>query len=271
MVFQSYALYPHMTVAENIAYPLRLRGVDGAERDRKVREAAALVHLAPFLNRYPGALSGGQKQRVAFARAIVRRPSVFLLDEPLSSLDPTLRGEMRGELKRLQAELGVTTIYVTHDQIEAMTLANRIAVINNGALAQLGTPRTIYDYPVNLFVAGFIGSPSMNLLRGALDKGTFVHAGGRVPIANAALNRAAVLAVRAEACRIGPPGSGHLSVEVHLTELIGDHTLVTAKVGDDSLVLKAPRDFAAPPGTRVGISIASGGVLLFDATTGARL
>src|SRR4051794_20872468 len=176
MVFQSYALYPHMTVAENIGYPLKLRRVAPAERDSAVRGAAVKVHLQDFLDRYPRQLSGGQRQRIALARAMVRRPSVFLMDEPLSNLDAKLRGHMRSELKRLQAELGVTTIYVTHDQVEAMTLAHRVAVMNRGVVQQIAEPRRIYDDPANLFVAGFIGSPPMNFLTGELADGQFSSA-----------------------------------------------------------------------------------------------
>ena len=179
MVFQSYALYPHMTIAENIAYPLKLRGTPPSERAAAIAEAAAKVRLGDFLDRYPRQLSGGQRQRVALARAMVRRPSVFLMDEPLSNLDAKLRGHMRSELKRLQAELGVTTIYVTHDQIEAMTLAHRVAIMNQGVVQQIDTPRTIYDDPANLFVAGFIGSPPMNFLEGELADGAFACPEGR--------------------------------------------------------------------------------------------
>jgi multiple sugar transport system ATP-binding protein len=271
MVFQSYALYPHMTVAQNIAYPLKLRGVGRAERDAQTREAAARVHLEPLLDRYPGALSGGQRQRVAVARAIVRRPALFLLDEPLSSLDPTLRGQLRAELKRLQNDLAITTIYVTHDQIEAMTLARRIAVINDGPLAQLGTPRTVYEDPVSLFVAGFIGSPAMNLIRGALADGVFIHAHGRVRTGRSVSAAKAVLGVRPDTCRVLPAGSGELAAEVFTTELIGDHTLVTAALGKESFVIKNSRDFDAPPGTRIGIGLEAGGLLLFDAESGIRI
>ena len=179
MVFQSYALYPHMTVAENIGYPLKLRGVARDARATSVRDAAAKVHLEDYLGQYPRQLSGGQRQRVALARAMVRRPSVFLMDEPLSNLDAKLRGYMRSELKRLQADLGVTTIYVTHDQIEAMTLAHRVAIMNKGIVQQIATPREIYDDPANLFVAGFIGSPPMNFLKGELADGMFVCPEGR--------------------------------------------------------------------------------------------
>ena len=159
MVFQSYALYPHKTVAENIGFPLKVRGFKPDERAVAVRDAAAQVHMEDLLGRYPRQLSGGQRQRVALARAIVRRPSAFLMDEPLSNLDAKLRGYMRAELKHMQHELGVTTVYVTHDQVEAMTLAHRVAILDEGALQQIGTPREVYDNPANLFVAGFMGSP----------------------------------------------------------------------------------------------------------------
>ncbi len=159
MVFQSYALYPHMTVAANIGYPLKLRGVDKTERQEAIINTARLVRLDELLDRYPKQLSGGQRQRVALARAIVRRPQVFLMDEPLSNLDAKLRGKMRAELKHLQHELGITTIYVTHDQIEAMTLAQRVAIMSQGVLQQINTPKNIYNDPDNLFVAGFIGHP----------------------------------------------------------------------------------------------------------------
>jgi multiple sugar transport system ATP-binding protein len=168
MVFQSYALYPHKTVFENIAYPLSVRKRPQQEIATAVREVAASVHIDALLERYPRQLSGGQRQRVALARAIVRRPAVFLMDEPLSNLDAKLRGHMRAELKHLQYELGITTIYVTHDQIEAMTLAHRVALIDKGVLQQLDAPARIYSQPANLFVAGFIGSPPMNFIRGAL-------------------------------------------------------------------------------------------------------
>jgi multiple sugar transport system ATP-binding protein len=178
MVFQSYALYPHKTVYENIAYPLVVRKRPKAEIDAAVREVAASVQLEPLLERYPRQLSGGQRQRVALARAIIRRPAAFLMDEPLSNLDAKLRGHMRAELKHMQHELDITTIYVTHDQIEAMTLAHRVALIDKGELQQLDTPARIYSDPANLFVAGFIGSPPMNFLRGTLANGRFDAPGG---------------------------------------------------------------------------------------------
>ena len=171
MVFQNYALYPHMTVARNLAYPLRQRGMPRREIDRRVREVAEMLSLDELLKRRPAQLSGGQRQRVAMGRALVREPEVFLLDEPLSNLDAKLRVQMRAELKRLHARLGITTIYVTHDQVEAMTLGDRLAVISDGKLQQLGAPQEVYDHPANVFVAGFIGSPPMNLLRGRATDG----------------------------------------------------------------------------------------------------
>ena len=178
MVFQSYALYPHKTVAENIGFPLKVRGLKPDERAVAVRDAAAQVHMEDLLERYPRQLSGGQRQRVALARAIVRRPSAFLMDEPLSNLDAKLRGYMRAELKHMQHELGVTTVYVTHDQVEAMTLAHRVAILDEGALQQIGTPREVYDNPANLFVAGFMGSPPMNFIHGSIENGRFESGGG---------------------------------------------------------------------------------------------
>src|SRR6185436_8065403 len=200
MVFQSYALYPHKTVAENIGFPLKVRKVPREERDRQVRDAAAQVHLGDLLQRYPRQLSGGQRQRVALARAIIRRPAVFLMDQPLSNLDAKLRGHMRAELKHMQNALGTTTIYVTHDQIEAMTLAHRVALLEGGRLQQLDTPANIYNNPANLFVAQFIGSPPMNVMKGMLEGSSFVTDGARIPVPVAGQAAAAVLGVRPEDC-----------------------------------------------------------------------
>jgi multiple sugar transport system ATP-binding protein len=271
MVFQSYALYPHMTVAENIGYPLKLRGAGRAERDAQIRDAAAKVHLEELLDRLPRQLSGGQRQRVALARAIVRRPSLFLMDEPLSNLDAKLRGHMRSELKRLQNDLGITTIYVTHDQVEAMTLAHRVAVMNKGVVQQIARPRDIYDDPANLFVAGFIGSPAMNAIRGALAEGVFVAGGNRIQTGVSGTNANAVLGIHAEDCRISTPQNGALRAEVYTTELIGDHTLVTAKLGEDLLAIKAAKDFDAPIGSPIGLELPSEKQFVFDADSGARI
>jgi multiple sugar transport system ATP-binding protein len=270
MVFQSYALYPHMTVAENIAYPLKLRGVPTTERDAAVRSAASKVHLDDYLDRYPRQLSGGQRQRIALARAMVRRPSVFLMDEPLSNLDAKLRGHMRSELKRLQAELGVTTIYVTHDQVEAMTLAHRVAVMNRGVVQQIAEPRHIYDDPENLYVAGFIGSPPMNFLQGDLSDGHFAFAGGRFPVALD--NRPQVTAgIRPEDCMLTSPENSDLTARVYSVELMGDHSLVTCRLGEDLLIAKADKLAQHGMDELIGITFKDAAVFLFDSETGERI
>jgi multiple sugar transport system ATP-binding protein len=271
MVFQSYALYPHMTVAENIGYPLKLRGLPRAERDAAVRDAAAKVDLADYLHRYPRQLSGGQRQRVALARAMVRRPSVFLMDEPLSNLDAKLRGHMRSELKRLQADLGVTTIYVTHDQIEAMTLAHRVAIMNQGVVQQIASPRDIYDDPANLFVAGFIGSPPMNLASGAIVDGAFQSAAGRVPLNGYAPCRDAVLGFRPEDCAIVAPEAGQLKATIFACELTGNETIVTCRLGGEQAVVKMDKSFDVPLDMPVGIRIDPAKVCIFEKASGERL
>jgi multiple sugar transport system ATP-binding protein len=271
MVFQSYALYPHKTVAENIGFPLKVRKVPQAEMDAAIREAAAQVQLEHLLDRYPRQLSGGQRQRVALARAIIRRPSVFLMDEPLSNLDAKLRGHMRAELKHMQYELGITTIYVTHDQIEAMTLAHRIALLEGGKLQQLDTPANVYNNPANLFVAQFIGSPAMNVMKGALDGSTFVANGVRIPVPVSGAVSAAVLGVRPEDCSVVAAGNADINGEVYATELIGDHTLITVQAGDDMLTVKAPKDLTARLGENVGVSVAKDRLFVFAASDGARL
>ena len=280
MVFQSYALYPHKTVAENIGYPLRVRGTPKTDMDEQVRSVADQVQLTDYLTRYPRQLSGGQRQRVALARAMVRRPAAFLMDEPLSNLDAKLRGHMRTELKRMQHDLGVTTVYVTHDQVEAMTLADRVAILEQGVLQQLGTPKDIYDDPANLFVAGFIGSPPMNLLEGRHEPGRFVHAGGSLPTRQTATLERATLGVRPEDCRIVEAGTGAVEGRVYATELIGDHTLVTVSVGPaparggasrmsedagDVLTVKMPKDHEAAFDASVGVAISPDAQYLFDA------
>ena len=271
MVFQSYALYPHKTVAENIGYPLKLRGLGRAERDAAIREVADQVRLGALLDRYPRQLSGGQRQRVALARAMVRRPKVFLMDEPLSNLDAKLRGHMRVELKHMQNTLGITTIYVTHDQIEAMTLAHRVALLEDGKLMQLDTPRTIYNDPANLFVAGFIGSPPMNMIRGVLEDGSFVKQGVRISTAVNGSRVNVILGVRPEDGNIVAEDTGALEGNVFATELIGDHTLVTVSTAEDSVTVKASKDFQARVGQRVGIALTPGRIFLFDAANGQRI
>jgi multiple sugar transport system ATP-binding protein len=271
MVFQSYALYPHMTVAENIGYPLKLRDTPKAERDSRIREAAGKVHLEDYLERYPRQLSGGQRQRVALARAIVRRPSLFLMDEPLSNLDAKLRGYMRSELKRLQADLGVTTIYVTHDQIEAMTLAHRVAVMNKGIVQQIAAPREIYDNPANLFVAGFIGSPPMNTIRGAVGDGIFVLPEGRLNVGRYATSSDVILGFRPEDAQVVAPDAGDLKATVFACELTGNETIVTCTVGDSQVVVKMDKDFDVAIDEPVGIKIDARKACLFDPATGDRV
>jgi len=245
MVFQSYALYPHMSVRENMSFALRLARVPRAERDRKVAEVARILHLEPHLDHKPGQLSGGQRQRVAIGRAIVRNPRIFLFDEPLSNLDAALRGQMRGELARLHEEIDATMIYVTHDQVEAMTMADRIVVLQAGRIEQVGTPLEIYRHPVNLFVAGFMGSPPMNQLPGQIvdcsNAGVRVELAGHVAVAIAAtsravkMNDAVILGVRPEGLRLDPAGS--LAGTIHLVERLGSISLIHVDLDQGSRVI----------------------------------
>jgi multiple sugar transport system ATP-binding protein len=271
MVFQSYALYPHMTVAQNIGYPLKLRGVKGTERQEAILKTSQQVRLEGLLNRYPKQLSGGQRQRVALARAIVRRPQVFLMDEPLSNLDAKLRGKMRAELKHLQHELAVTTIYVTHDQIEAMTLAERIAIMNDGVLQQVGTPKSVYNDPSNMFVAGFIGSPSMNFLNGELANGDFVTENCRIQEVGKGSRDDVLLGVRPEDMKIVLSGQSHLEADLYSVELTGDQTIVTAKLGDDYFTVREDKEYEGAIDQRVKIWVDSSRTFLFEASTGKRI
>jgi multiple sugar transport system ATP-binding protein len=253
MVFQSYGLYPNLTVFDNIAFPLRMRrsGKSAAEIEQAVHLAATRVELMDYLQRRPKELSGGQRQRVALARAIVREPAVFLMDEPLSNLDAKLRVSMRAHLKHLHHELRTTTIYVTHDQIEAMTLADRVVVMSKAEVQQVGTPEAIYNDPANLFVAGFVGSPPMNLIEGRLDNGVFTAAGVRI-VGFAALTQARV-------------------VEVFSWELTGDATLITLQCGAYRVTAKAGKSVRAAVGEVVGFAADAARCFLFDATTQTRL
>ena len=271
MVFQSYALYPHKTVAENIGFPLKVRGLKPAPRAVAVREAAALVHMEDLLERYPRQLSGGQRQRVALARAIVRRPSAFLMDEPLSNLDAKLRGYMRAELKHMQHELGVTTVYVTHDQVEAMTLAHRVAIMDYGVLQQIGTPREVYDNPANLFVAGFMGSPPMNFIRGSIENDRFESHGVSLPIAGANGARTVVMGFRPEDAEVVGPGAGLFDATVYAAELTGDVTLMTLALGGASMAIKMPKEYDADFDSTVAVRFPMDRGFLFDADTGERL
>ncbi|MFQ6018708.1 MAG: ABC transporter ATP-binding protein [Kiloniellaceae bacterium] len=271
MVFQSYALYPHMSVYENIEYPLRIRKLPMAERRAQTIEAARTVELDQLLDRLPRQLSGGQRQRVALARALVRRPTVFLMDEPLSNLDAMLRVQMRAELKHLQHELSVTTLYVTHDQIEAMTLAHRVAVMHDGVLQQLDTPKTIYNDPANLFVAGFIGSPSMNLIRGEVRNGKFLGPGISVPGVSGGSHRAVTLGIRPEDLRLVSDGEAHLTVPIYAVEMTGESTLVTLKLEDSFVALRADKDFAGSIGDQISVRIDPQKAYLFDTESEQRI
>ena len=267
MVFQSYGLYPNMNVYENIRFPLKVRNVDPAIHNERVRRAAAMVELDDFLHRRPAALSGGQRQRVALARAIVREPNVFLMDEPLSNLDAKLRVSTRAQIKHLHHELKVTTIYVTHDQIEAMTLADRVVVMNQGIVQQVGSPTEIYDRPANAFVAGFIGSPAMNLVEGSIKGGTFTAENINIE-GLAAADGPVTLGFRAEDASIA--AKGEISAPVYAMELLGDATMVTARAGTGMVAVKAAKDYRAKLGEQVASSIPKTACDLFDSASGAR-
>ncbi|MER8476402.1 MULTISPECIES: ABC transporter ATP-binding protein [unclassified Mesorhizobium] len=270
MVFQNYGLYPHMTVADNIGYPLKVAGVNREERERQVRAAAERVELGGLLERKPGQLSGGQRQRVALGRAIVRTPKLFLMDEPLSNLDAKLRVYMRAELKHLQRDLGTTTIYVTHDQVEAMTLADRVAVMANGKLQQVGTPLDIYNTPANVFVAGFLGNPPMNLLPIAIADGR-VQDSELTLAAPAGVNGAITVGQRPEDMRLSETDAGNMAGEVYTTELLGDSTLVTVKVGKNLVAVKTDKNTKVHMGENVGIRFDPKHLHFFDTTSGTRV
>ena len=279
MVFQSYGLYPNMTVYENISFPLRIRGTPKADIGPAVIKAAQKVELMDFLDRRPKELSGGQRQRVALARAIVRRPSVFLMDEPLSNLDAKLRVSMRAHIKHLHHDLGVTTIYVTHDQVEAMTLADRVVVMSKAEIQQIGSPEAIYNDPANLFVAGFIGAPAMNLVRGSLTAGVFESCGEsyhvRVPGFGHLTQADVVLGVRAEDLTVLPAdavlNTAQMAGVVFSFELLGDATTVTLKLADQFITAKAGKNFRAAMGERSGFAVTAQRCYLFDGQTQNRM
>ncbi|MFQ6182586.1 ABC transporter ATP-binding protein [Sinorhizobium meliloti] len=269
MVFQNYALYPHMTVAENMAFALRLARLPKDEQKRKVGEAATMLGLDGLLERYPGQLSGGQRQRVAMGRAIVRRPEVFLFDEPLSNLDAKLRVQMRAEIKGLHQRLRTTSIYVTHDQIEAMTMADRIVVMRDGNVEQIGTPLEIFDYPRNLFVASFIGSPSMNFIEGEVVDGTFRAPGDIViPAPDLSHKGPAVAGIRPNKLQIGANGP---SAKVLIVEPTGDETHLLVELGGAQLAMLLRERTSLAPGDRIGLDLASADIHFFDAHTTLRL
>ena len=260
MVFQSYALYPNMTVGQNIAFALEMRGVPKAEREAAVDKVAKTLQITHLLDRKPSQLSGGQRQRVAMGRALVRDPSMFLFDEPLSNLDAKLRVDMRIEIKRLHQATGTTIVYVTHDQIEAMTLADRIVIMDKGAIQQIGTPDQIYSDPANTFVAGFIGQPPMNLIAGTALAGTFTAQGVRSACPTH-LSGKVTLGIRPEDCRVGGDNVRGL---VYGVEPTGDVTYLTITTGARQIEVKAARDFRADIDTAVGITFDPTRLYFFD-------
>ncbi len=282
MVFQNYALYPHMTVAENIAYPLRIRKLSREDIATRVERVAGLLEIGALLNRKPRDLSGGERQRVALARAIVREPRAYLMDEPLSNLDARLRLQMRGELKHLQHELGTTTIYVTHDQAEAMTLAHRVAVMQSGKLQQFDTPLNIYNRPANRFVAEFVGSPGMNFLNGEVDVQTRAFTSDAISLLLdesqlASLNgldafERVLLGIRPEHVRVSSvPHDGWLPASVYVTELMGSETFVFLTLGSERIIARAPADFRGKVASQAWVEIETAKAHFFHPTSGERL
>jgi multiple sugar transport system ATP-binding protein len=271
MVFQNYALYPYLTVAANIAFPLKVARVPRKEREQRVRDVAAMLELTEYLERKPGQLSGGQRQRVAMGRAIVRRPSVYLMDEPLSNLDAKLRVQMRADIAALQAQLETTTVYVTHDQAEAMTLGHRVALLRDGLLQQFDAPRVLYERPANAFVAGFIGSPSMNLLTLPCTNGSLAFAGEQVALPSGARDRV-VLGLRPESLELAAAG---VAADVEVVEELGAdaYAFCVAEVGGERTKLVARTDSRRAPrqGERVHLRPKPEEAHFFDAETGARL
>jgi len=283
MVFQDYALYPHMTVAKNIGFGLKARKLPQAEIETRVRSAAAMLGITPLLDRYPRQISGGQRQRVAIGRAIVRSPRIFLFDEPLSNLDAQLRDEMRGEIKRLHQDIATTMIYVTHDQIEAMTLADRIVLMRDGLIEQQGAPLALFDRPATMFVAGFLGSPKMAFLPGRLtgeggsvtvnlDRGPlFALPPGRA--AEAPAGRAVILGVRpehvhrAQGAQSTAPGIARFEAEIELLQPTGSRTYATFRIGEVPLMAELEAHDTSKPGDRVALEINMNRTSLFDSTS----
>ena len=270
MVFQSYGLYPNMTVYENIRFPLKVRKVPQDQHHARVMAASKMVELDDFLQRRPAALSGGQRQRVALARAIVREPNAFLMDEPLSNLDAKLRVSTRAQIKNLHHTLKRTTIYVTHDQIEAMTLADRVVVMSKGLIQQVGTPMEIYDRPANTFVASFIGSPAMNLVHDDIADGVFSGANIRVDGLSKSMTGPVTLGFRAEDAALAPQ-AGQIEAPIYSVELLGEATMISMRVAGELVSIKVGKDYRAEIGDAVRVNIAPAACHLFDRTTGARI
>ncbi|MGV9799298.1 ABC transporter ATP-binding protein [Mycobacterium sp. NPDC003449] len=279
MVFQNYALYPHMSVYRNLAYGLRQRRTPRSEIERRVRETAELLQITELLDRKPGQLSGGQRQRVAMGRALVREPQAFLLDEPLSNLDAKLRNQVRGDLKRLHREVPVTSIYVTHDQVEAMTLGDRLCVMSEGEVQQIGTTDDIYNRPANTFVAAFMGSPPMNLIPAVVRSGSLHIGGAEVGQADAE-DGAVTVGARPEHLRLHDRcGPDMVPARVDFVEPLGSHVLVTALVDADAdteaeptrVIVQAPADTELDSGARIGLVMPPDRTYFFDADTGAAI
>ncbi len=270
MVFQSYGLYPNMTVYENIRFPLKVRKVPAEQHHERVMGASKMVELDDFLERRPAALSGGQRQRVALARAIVREPNAFLMDEPLSNLDAKLRVSTRAQIKNLHHTLKRTTIYVTHDQIEAMTLADRVVVMSKGVIQQVGTPMEIYDRPANTFVASFIGSPAMNLVHGDIADGVFTGANIRVDGLATTVSGPVTLGFRAEDAVLSGE-TAHVEAPIYSVELLGEATMISMRVAGELVSIKVGKDYRADIGDVVRFNIAPAACHLFDRASGARI
>jgi sn-glycerol 3-phosphate transport system ATP-binding protein len=274
MVFQNYALYPHMSVFDNMAYGLRIRGLTKSDIEARVNRAAGILELGPLLERKPRQLSGGQRQRVAMGRAIVREPAAFLFDEPLSNLDAKLRVQMRFEIQKLHRRLGTTSLYVTHDQVEAMTLAHRMVVMNAGRAEQIGTPMEVYENPASVFVAGFIGSPAMNFLGGKVGaRGSVtLNGGGAIATASGATEgRNMTVGIRPEHLTPCAPSAASLVGSVEVIEALGADTLIHVAVAGGSVIARLPHGTPATVGEPIALAAAPGRVYLFDADTGARL
>ena len=270
MVFQSYALYPTMTVAENIGFGMRIRRVPRAQMQARIAEVAALLQITPLLDRLPGQLSGGQRQRVAMGRALVRDPVLFLFDEPLSNLDAKLRVEMRAEIKRLHKTTGASIVYVTHDQIEAMTLASRIVVLKGGHVQQIGTPQEIYDRPANTFVADFMGSPPMNLVPAKVQGDALVVDGHRIAVPVAGLPAEVTLGIRPEHLGLAT-GAPDLTVTPVMIENTGAECYLTFELGGVPATARLPGRMDEDRLEPVGLTLATGAISLFDRTSGLRL
>ena len=267
MVFQNYALYPHMNVFNNLAYGLKNRGVDKATIKEKVHETAELLQISQFLESKPAILSGGQRQRVAMGRAIVRNPKIFLFDEPLSNLDALLRIKMRLEIKKLQRKMGVTSIFVTHDQVEAMTLADRLAVINNGVIEQLGTPIEIYNNPKSVFVAGFIGSPQMNFIDAELKNNTLISEDFKIPNFSSDFNGNVLIGIRPE--HLSTSKKGEINIRVDLVEQLGSDNIVYGEMnGGKELCYRSPGNISVNLGEKSSLTIVENKFYVFDKDSG---